>query len=80
MKELTNDSRKMAALDDFLFYNSADDTIDSLLNILDSIGVALYHESYRVGQDEIRTIKELLRLFIRLKDTLENEKNGSQNT
>lgn len=80
MKELTNDSRKMAALDDFLFYNPADDTIDSLLNILDSIGVALYHESDRVGQDEIRTIKELLRLFIRLKDTRENEKNGSQNT
>lgn len=62
---------KLAILNEFLEDNPPIDTIKALLMVLDCIAVASFYEPERVGGAEIWIAKDLIQLFINLKDLKE---------
>lgn len=62
---------KLAILNKFLEDNPPIDTIKALLMVLDCIAVASFYEPERVGGTEIWIAKDLIQLFINLKDLKE---------
>lgn len=62
---------KLAILNEFLKENPEDYTIDQLLDVLDCIAVTAHYECGRVGGTEIWIVKNLMQLFMNLRDLKE---------
>lgn len=68
-----NVGQKLAILNEFLKNNPENYTIDRLLEVLDCVAVAANYESERIGGQIILIVKELLQLFLKLKQTEDNK-------
>lgn len=62
---------KLAILNKFLEENPEDYTIDQLLDVLDCIAVTVHYQRGRVIGPTIWIIKDLMQLFIELRDLKE---------
>lgn len=62
---------KLAILNEFLEENPEDYTIDRLLDVLDCIAVTVHYQRGRVIGPTIWIIKDLMQLFINLRDMKE---------